>query len=53
MAKEKVREAVEIPNAAKSAIAKQCGHGKALSDNSPHSNSGDSNSATDDTGCKK
>lgn len=48
MAKEKVKDAVEVPNAAKKARKPQMGHGDVLSDNSCHSNSGgDSNSATD------
>jgi hypothetical protein len=48
MAKEKVKDAVEVPNAARKARKPQLGHGDALSDATCHSNSGgDSNSATD------
>lgn len=54
MAKEKVKDAVEVPSAAKKARKPQLGHGDALSDSACHSNSGGQvNSATDPGNYKK
>lgn len=49
----RVKDAAEVPNAHKKAVKVQGGHGDALSDFEPHSNSGGSICSATDPGCKK